>query len=29
MVQMTVTTAEAGANVVTVPVLVNTGIYAA
>ena len=28
MVQMTVTTAEAGANVVTVPVLVNKGIYA-
>ena len=28
MVQMTVTTAEAGANVVTVPVLVNRGVYA-
>jgi len=28
MVQMTVTTDEAGANLVTVPVLVNTGIYA-
>ena len=28
MVQMTVTTPEAGANVVTVPVLVNKGIYA-
>ena len=28
MVQMTVTTAEAGANVVTVPVLANKGYYA-
>jgi hypothetical protein len=28
MVQMTVTTAEAGANLVTVPVLVNRGFYA-
>jgi hypothetical protein len=28
MVQMTVTTDEAGANVVNVPVLVNRGIYA-